>query len=146
MTQKRFNSLTILNFHKQETDRIDLVSVRNDFIAKHHERYSTFQKFSESGFSLMQLTYSPVPNCRGLGLTPVFGRKQHWGALYYVRLLKGFSLKIHLPEGFVGPRQHLWWDSFWYWLTGFFVNGQFPQILGKIAWKSVETVRSQKNP
>ena len=45
MTQKRFNSLAILNFHKHETGRIDLVSVGNDLIAKHHERYSFyFQK------------------------------------------------------------------------------------------------------
>ena len=50
MTEKRFKSLAILNFHKHETDRIDLVSVGNDFIAKHHERYSTFGKFSESDF------------------------------------------------------------------------------------------------
>ena len=50
MTQKRFNSLCILNFHKHETDRIDLVSVENDVMAKHHERYSTFGKFSESDF------------------------------------------------------------------------------------------------
>ena len=48
--KKRFNSLAILNFHKRETDRIDLVSVENDFMAKHHERYSTFGKFSESDF------------------------------------------------------------------------------------------------
>ena len=48
--QKRFSSLPILNFHNYETDRIDLVSVGNDFIAKHHERYSTFGKFSESDF------------------------------------------------------------------------------------------------
>ena len=50
MTQKPFNSSTVLNFHKHETGRIDLVSLGNDFIAKHHERYSTFGKFSESDF------------------------------------------------------------------------------------------------
>ena len=50
MAQKPFNSSTVLNFHKHETGRIDLVSLGNDFIAKHHERYSTFGKFSESDF------------------------------------------------------------------------------------------------
>ena len=50
MTQKRFNSFAILSFHKYEIDRTDLVSVGNDFIAKHHERYFTFGKFSESDF------------------------------------------------------------------------------------------------
>ena len=50
MTQKHFNSLAILNFHKHQTDRIDLVSVGNDFIAKYHEIYSTSGEFSESDF------------------------------------------------------------------------------------------------
>ena len=50
MPQKRFNSLTVLNFYRHKTDRIDLLSVGNDFIAEHHERHSTFGKFNESDF------------------------------------------------------------------------------------------------
>ena len=53
MTQKRFSSLAILNFHKHKTDRIDLVPVGNDFIAKHHGRYSTFGKLNETDFVQM---------------------------------------------------------------------------------------------
>ena len=37
VTQKGFVSLVILDFHKHVTDRIDFVSVGNDFIAKHQE-------------------------------------------------------------------------------------------------------------
>ena len=55
--------------------------------------------------------YSPVPNCRGWDLIPVFGRKQHWAAIYYVRLLKGFNLKMQLPDGFVEPPHHIRWGS-----------------------------------
>ena len=47
---KAFQFIGHFKLHKHETDRIDLVSVGNDFIAKHHERYSTFGKFSESDF------------------------------------------------------------------------------------------------
>ena len=39
-----------IDHFKNETEGIDLVSVRNGFIARHHERYSTFRKFRESDF------------------------------------------------------------------------------------------------
>lgn len=50
MTQNCFNSFAILNFHKLETDTIKLVSVGNNFITKHHERYSNFGNFGENDF------------------------------------------------------------------------------------------------
>ena len=55
--------------------------------------------------------HSPVFNCTGRDIIPVFGRKEHWAALYYVRLLKGFNLKMYLPDGFVGPPHYLRWGS-----------------------------------
>ena len=48
----------------------------------------------------------------GRVLIPVFGRKQHRGVLYYVRLLK-----IHIPDEFsgvevyLGLQQHVRWGS-----------------------------------
>ena len=52
MSQRRFNSLAILNCHKDETDKIDLVSVGNDFVSKHNERYRTFGKFVKDDFNV----------------------------------------------------------------------------------------------
>ena len=52
MSQRRFNSLAILNCHKDETDKIDLVSVGNDFVSKHNERYCTFGKFVKDDFNV----------------------------------------------------------------------------------------------
>ena len=34
MTQKRFNSLAILNCHKLRTDEIDLIKIANEFVSK----------------------------------------------------------------------------------------------------------------
>ena len=53
MIKKHLESLVILNFHKHGTDRIYLVSVENNFAAKHHDRLSTYRKFSKSDFVLM---------------------------------------------------------------------------------------------
>ena len=53
MTKKHLESLVILNFHKRGTDRIYLVSVENNFAAKHHERLPTCRKFSIRDFVLM---------------------------------------------------------------------------------------------
>ena len=88
--------------------------------------------------------YSPVPNCRGRGLIPVFGRKQHWAALYYVHLLKEFNLKMHLPDGFVGPPPRLRWGFFVTLVNSFFCQRAVSTIFGKLAQKSLETVCSQK--
>ena len=44
--QKPHTSLEILDFHKHGTDR-GLVSVGNDFLSKHNESYSAFEKFSD---------------------------------------------------------------------------------------------------
>ena len=52
MSQRRFNSLAILNCHKDETDKIDLVSVGNDFVSKHNERYRTIGKFVKDHFNV----------------------------------------------------------------------------------------------
>ena len=52
MSQRRFNSLAILNCHKDETDIIDLVSVGNDFVSKHNERYRTFGKLVKDDFNV----------------------------------------------------------------------------------------------
>ena len=52
MSQRRFNSLAILNCHKDGTDKIDLVSVGNDFVSKHNEGYRTFGKFVKDDFNV----------------------------------------------------------------------------------------------
>ena len=44
--QKPHTSLEILDFHKHGTDW-GLVSVGNDFLSKHNESYSAFEKFSD---------------------------------------------------------------------------------------------------
>ena len=48
MTQVRLNSLAILNCHKKETDKLDLVAVGNDFVEKHNERKLYFGKFVDN--------------------------------------------------------------------------------------------------
>ena len=39
MTNKRFNSLAILNTYKELTDDIDLLKVGNEFVSKHDEQF-----------------------------------------------------------------------------------------------------------
>ena len=48
MTQKRFNSLAVLSFHKDLTDKISLVNVANEFVATKPSRKNIFGKFVES--------------------------------------------------------------------------------------------------
>lgn len=48
MLQKRFNSLAILSFHKEITDKISLVDVANEFVATRPTRKDTFGKFSNN--------------------------------------------------------------------------------------------------
>ena len=50
MTQKRFNSLAVLSFHKELTDKISLVNVANEFVASKPSRKNIFGKFVESDF------------------------------------------------------------------------------------------------
>ena len=45
MSQKRFNSLAILSFYKEPTDKISLVNVANEFVASKPMRNSIFGKF-----------------------------------------------------------------------------------------------------
>lgn len=46
MTQARFNSLSILNFHKSRTDKLDVKNIANDFASKNDNRLRNFGKFS----------------------------------------------------------------------------------------------------
>lgn len=50
MSQKRFSSLAILNFHKKETDQIDLAVVGNEFNNKSDDRFRHFGKFTPEDF------------------------------------------------------------------------------------------------
>ena len=45
MTQKRFNSLSILSFHKDLTDKLSLVDVANEFVESKPARKNIFGKF-----------------------------------------------------------------------------------------------------
>ena len=48
MSNSRFNSLGLLNFHKELTDKLDLAEVGNEFIFSNEERFQCFDKFVES--------------------------------------------------------------------------------------------------
>lgn len=50
MTNRRFNSLAILNTHKTLTDKLDFVQIGNEFVSKHSERFQQFGKFVEGDF------------------------------------------------------------------------------------------------
>ena len=41
MTNKRFNSLAILNTYNALTDDIDLLKVGNEFVSKYDERFTS---------------------------------------------------------------------------------------------------------
>ena len=45
MTNKRFNFLSILNIHKDLTDKTDLVDVGNEFESLYDSRYQYFSTF-----------------------------------------------------------------------------------------------------
>ena len=47
-TQTRFSNLTILNTHKQRTDKLCLVAVANEFVALNDNRKGNFGSFRES--------------------------------------------------------------------------------------------------
>ena len=48
MTNKRFNSLAILNTYKALTD--DLLKVGNEFVSKYDERFHQFGRFVQEDF------------------------------------------------------------------------------------------------
>ena len=47
-TQTKFSNLTILNTHKQRTDKLCLIDVANEFLALNKNRKSNFGTFKES--------------------------------------------------------------------------------------------------
>ena len=48
MTQQRLNHLMVLHIHKERTDKIDIVSVANEFVAQREHRSRIFGKFKEA--------------------------------------------------------------------------------------------------
>ena len=53
MTQTRFSNLTILNTHKQRTDKLCHIDVANEFTALNENQKSNFGTFKESGMTLI---------------------------------------------------------------------------------------------
>ena len=51
-TQTRFSNLTILNTHKQRTDKLCLVAIANEFVALHDNRKGNFGSFRESDLKM----------------------------------------------------------------------------------------------
>ena len=54
MTQTRFSNLTILNTHKQRTDKLCLIDVANEFAALNENRKSNFGTFKESDLKMSE--------------------------------------------------------------------------------------------
>ena len=50
MSQKRFNDIAILTIHKELTDKLDLLSIGNEFVSKYDEQKRTFGRFIEKDF------------------------------------------------------------------------------------------------
>jgi hypothetical protein len=50
MTNKRFNFLSILNIHKDKTDKLDLVDIGNEFVSLYESRHQCFGTFEASDF------------------------------------------------------------------------------------------------
>jgi len=48
MTQERFSNLTILNSHKERTERLSLVDIVNEFADRNDNRKRNFGIFKES--------------------------------------------------------------------------------------------------
>ena len=48
MTQERFSNLTILNSHKERTERLSLVDIANEFADRNDNRKINFGIFKES--------------------------------------------------------------------------------------------------
>ena len=62
-TQTRFSNLTILNTHKQRTDKLCLVAVANEFVALNDNRKGNFGTFRES--DLKMSGWHPTVACAG---------------------------------------------------------------------------------
>ena len=54
-TQTRFSNLTILNTHKQRTDKLCLVAVANEFVALNDNRKGNFGTFRKSDLKMSRL-------------------------------------------------------------------------------------------
>ena len=48
MTQGRFSNLTILNSHKERTERLSLLDIANEFADRNNNRKRNFGIFKES--------------------------------------------------------------------------------------------------
>ena len=51
MTKRRFNSLSLLNVHKELTAKLDLAEVGNEFISLNKKRFQYFGKLVQSDFT-----------------------------------------------------------------------------------------------
>lgn len=49
MTQERFSNLTILNSHKERTEKLCLVDIANEFAKRNDNRKRNFGIFKDSG-------------------------------------------------------------------------------------------------
>ena len=52
IARTRFSNLTILNTHKQRTDKLCLVAVANEFVALNDNRKGNFGTFRKSDFKM----------------------------------------------------------------------------------------------
>ena len=48
MLPTRFNSVSVLNFHKERTDRLDIIKIANAFVQAKDNRLRVFRKFTEA--------------------------------------------------------------------------------------------------
>ena len=64
-TQTRFSNLTILNTHKQRTDKLCLVAVANEFVALNDNRKGNFGTFRESDLKMSK--WHSTVECVGFG-------------------------------------------------------------------------------
>ena len=46
MLPARFNAVSLLNFHKERTDKLDLIKIANAFVSSDDNRFRIFGKFS----------------------------------------------------------------------------------------------------
>ena len=54
MSQDRFSNLTVLNMHKERTDKLCLADVANEFVSRNDNRtrnFGTFKEFNVATFS-----------------------------------------------------------------------------------------------
>ena len=48
MLSSRFNSVAMLHYHKERTDRLDLIKIGNHFAQSNKNRLRLFGKFTEN--------------------------------------------------------------------------------------------------